>query len=46
MGLTLGQAGEMGLWIGVIFIPLDAGGVLNQLLKSDIIPCGAFRSGS
>ena len=45
MGFTLSQAGEMGLRVGVIFIPLDAGGVLNQLLKGDIVPGAAFQVG-
>ncbi len=42
---TLGQAGEMRLRVGVVFIPFHPAGVLNQLLQRYAVPGGAFQFG-
>ena len=42
---TLGQAGKVRLRIGVIFIPVHAAGMLNELPERHAVPGGAFQFG-
>ena len=43
--LALGQAGEVRLRVGVVFIPFHTAGVLHQLLQRHAVPGGAFQFG-